>query len=326
MWRAADRVFRSTRWQVQSRSVRTLLGRTMKTAVVSCLLLVSSAGPGLACLCVAPLFREAYDASDAVFAGVVTDAGSETLAGHVPCVEFSFKTIRIWKGADLESVSVQTPRDDGACGFRFALGDTYLVYARLDDDALRTDRCTRTRRLAEATIDLALLPVSASSPSEQAIAVTPLDRLVAERLRSFQCDAFWETARDLFDLIDSHEKLVPQLISIAADSVNYDSNKRRAAVQILGSYGYHSRSAVPVLLDLVCSEDRDLRQTVVYSLRNVFPECAAVVSEYFEPWIRFDPDECARLVDTLRTIGLASLPPDSLLAAGGKTGPMFFIK
>jgi hypothetical protein len=56
-----------------------------------------------------------------------------------------------------EVVTVWTPSDD--CGYDFQKGETYLIYADSDEETARieTTSCTRTKRLTDASDDLAYL-------------------------------------------------------------------------------------------------------------------------------------------------------------------------
>jgi hypothetical protein len=89
-------------------------------------------------------------------------------------------TLRVpkaWKGIDsAEQARVRTRKDSAACGFPFALGEHYLVYAQelspaQDGVALQVLRCGRTRALAEAEADvrelgLGAIPVEVNAPHE----------------------------------------------------------------------------------------------------------------------------------------------------------------
>jgi hypothetical protein len=93
-----------------------------------------------------------------VFSGAVTAIRTEQGQRVV-----TFRVERTWRhdipGRSLpETVTVSTARDDGACGYPFARGGTYLVYAdgeALTSMGLRTSICTRTRPIEEAAEDLA---------------------------------------------------------------------------------------------------------------------------------------------------------------------------
>jgi hypothetical protein len=64
----------------------------------------------------------------------------------------------IWKGVAEKEVVVTTGTDDGNCGYKFAVGKTYLVYANASGKgakkALSTSSCHRTDLLEKAGEDL----------------------------------------------------------------------------------------------------------------------------------------------------------------------------
>lgn len=108
----------------------------------------SCADPGPPC--------RALPRSDAVFVGEVaeiSDAGGEPPRRVRLVVEESFHGGGGKQGATLE---VGTGRGGGDCGYGFEAGERYLVYAERPrgSDALYTGICTRTRRLADAAVDL----------------------------------------------------------------------------------------------------------------------------------------------------------------------------
>ena len=71
----------------------------------------------------------------------------------------------VWKGCgegeplgEGRRTVVWTGLDDGDCGYDFAAGTSYLIYAfATDDGELNTGICSRTRRLDAAAADLAAL-------------------------------------------------------------------------------------------------------------------------------------------------------------------------
>lgn len=140
-----------------------------------------------ACKCAEPEAPSAALASaKAVFQGEVSaiqDSGHELVV--------TLQVPRAWKGiVSAEEVKIRTRRDSAACGFPFAVGENYLVYASAlepaqDGASLQVLRCGRTRPLAEAEDDmrelgLGAIPVSAQAPNE----VLPEDKkTVVERKR-----------------------------------------------------------------------------------------------------------------------------------------------
>jgi hypothetical protein len=68
----------------------------------------------------------------------------------------SFAVNDSWKGVTTTTVTVRT-QFGVDCGYRFAVGGQYLIYARQGRDGLETNVCTRTSELAAASTDLAFL-------------------------------------------------------------------------------------------------------------------------------------------------------------------------
>jgi hypothetical protein len=81
--------------------------------------------------------------------------------------------IQYWKGVMAELVTVFTPDTDGACGYAFQQGETYLIYADnttcpdgLATPCFFTGLCTRNNPLSSATEDLAELGPGTPVPVE----------------------------------------------------------------------------------------------------------------------------------------------------------------
>jgi hypothetical protein len=136
-------------------------------------LLVAAAALGCptraeACKCASPpSVADALRTAGAVFEGRVsklTPLGSNDLV-----VELS--VIRTWKDAATEHILLRTRQDAAACGFPFAPGESFLIYAdAAPSDAslpgLEALRCGRTKPMSEAEADIIELgmgsvPVSA---------------------------------------------------------------------------------------------------------------------------------------------------------------------
>jgi hypothetical protein len=66
-------------------------------------------------------------------------------------IQVKLEVERIWKGIANKEVMVRTSTGD--CGYKFAMGEEYLVYA-YDKDILTTSACTRTKLLAQAIKDI----------------------------------------------------------------------------------------------------------------------------------------------------------------------------
>ena len=129
----------------------------------SCALVVCSILSGQearACTCdpeVPP--RAALQSATAVFLGEATY--QETIykkvsenkgkVSFVAEVLVKFVVEKSWKGAKNKEFIIRTSEE--GCGYKFTLGEKYLVYA-YGKDILATSGCTRTRSLADARDDL----------------------------------------------------------------------------------------------------------------------------------------------------------------------------
>lgn len=141
--------------------------------LLTTLLLVSWSPVARACKCAEPPPPSAALASaQAVFQGEVAsmqESGSDLVV--------TLRVPKAWKGIDsAEEIRVRTRKDSAACGFPFAVGEHYLVYATALEPAqegvgLLVLRCGRTRALAEAGDDLrelglGAIPVEVDAPNE----------------------------------------------------------------------------------------------------------------------------------------------------------------
>ena len=116
--------------------------------------------PAFACSCVesGPPGQE-LATSTAVFAGRVIDI--EAPIGLViygaQAVKVTIQVSEVWKGPVQHILVVTTERSGASCGYEFASGQEYLVYARGVASNLETGLCSRTRPLAAAAEDLTAL-------------------------------------------------------------------------------------------------------------------------------------------------------------------------
>jgi hypothetical protein len=107
---------------------------------------------------------EAYAHEDAVFIGTVTLITDMTWITsldryglvtpnyhHYLYRRASLVVNSAWKGVATSTVTLRT------CGYPFAPGTQYLIYAHHSPYGLETDVCTRTRPVPNATADLAYL-------------------------------------------------------------------------------------------------------------------------------------------------------------------------
>lgn len=107
-----------------------------------------------ACSCQRTSTETAIKESAAVFSGRVIEVerNDETPFGGLKA---TFEVAEIWKGIDEPLVSAVTASNSAACGYPFAKGEEYLIYAYRDrDGTLRVSLCSHTKPLAEAETDL----------------------------------------------------------------------------------------------------------------------------------------------------------------------------
>src|SRR5262245_38785209 len=119
------------------------------------LTLLSFSETAYACICERPpLPCEAYWEVEAVFIGTAKELSwIEFEEKHDDLVikrkqpVFSFSVDRAFRGVSGAKVAVLTGMGDGDCGYRFKIGEQYLVYAYRDQqkkETLSTSICTRT--------------------------------------------------------------------------------------------------------------------------------------------------------------------------------------
>lgn len=118
-----------------------------------------------ACSCMRSTPAEAREGADAIFEGRVSQI--EASEDHV---RVTFAVTQQWKGVDAETLTLRTATNSAACGYAFAEGETYLVYAHAHEGGLETTLCDRTALIADAGEDLAELgsgstPVDVSQPA-----------------------------------------------------------------------------------------------------------------------------------------------------------------
>ncbi len=107
------------------------------------------ATPVFACSCAMATSAEQFDGATAVFVGTVSDI---TTDGRNNLVDFTVSESR--KGLDAAAITVRTGQWSAACGFEFAEGNEYLVYAYEEQGQLATGLCTGTSLLAVAQNDI----------------------------------------------------------------------------------------------------------------------------------------------------------------------------
>jgi hypothetical protein len=110
-----------------------------------------------ACSCMKLTPSEGLTSSYAVFTGEVTEI-EKNKATRFGGLEVTLRVKQMWKGEPAEELKVHTAGSSAACGYSFAKGVTYLVYAFRDDaDPLRVSLCSRTAPVDKAKKDLDFL-------------------------------------------------------------------------------------------------------------------------------------------------------------------------
>jgi hypothetical protein len=85
----------------------------------------------------------------------VGDLFSADLDQNVPSLQVTFDTLKFSKGAEQSQVLLTTGLGGGDCGFDFAIGKKYLVYAYADESGhLSTGICSGTRLLRESQVSV----------------------------------------------------------------------------------------------------------------------------------------------------------------------------
>lgn len=104
--------------------------------------------------------------SDAVFTGIVHEIESRSDDTGFVRNRVKFTAVEFWHGDQSSVVDVLTGRGGGDCGYRFEIGQRYVVYANRTESSggLVTSICHRTRPISEAAEDLAYFASLASAP------------------------------------------------------------------------------------------------------------------------------------------------------------------
>lgn len=111
-----------------------------------------------ACSCMMPGAPAAeLERSSTVFAGKVVSITPVNRGGVAPQLQVRFEVSQSWKGPAAQTIELMTSTDSASCGFSFAQGSEYVVYANDSEGYLGTNLCSRTRALGDAGEDLAAL-------------------------------------------------------------------------------------------------------------------------------------------------------------------------
>lgn len=124
--------------------------------------------PVSACSCMLSTPAEEFADVDAVFAAEVSDIEEDEDNEQLLV---TLTVLHTWKGetyTEEEEIVVLTPNSEAACGYNFEADETYLVYARLQDEALAVNSCSNTALLLDALSQFAIIGTDdAMAPLDQ---------------------------------------------------------------------------------------------------------------------------------------------------------------
>jgi hypothetical protein len=152
--------------------------------------LTAPARPVWACSCIgAPAPNDALNDAHAVFSGSVTGIVNRNgfnllelmrrLSGQLsPATGGDSRRVTLlvadsWKGVTQSPVTVATGSGSADCGYNFAVGRQYLVYAYDNGGVLGTNICLRTAEITLASADLAYLRAQPALPVTAAPSTLP---------------------------------------------------------------------------------------------------------------------------------------------------------
>lgn len=124
----------------------------MKLLIFSLAILLS-ANIATACRCAQPPpTPHAYAGATVVFIGNVVEI-KEVGFGKV----ITLRVIETFKGATAKTLTLNTGSGGGDCGFPFMITQSYLVYAHGTANDLGTNICSRSKSVANASLELSEL-------------------------------------------------------------------------------------------------------------------------------------------------------------------------
>jgi MYXO-CTERM domain-containing protein len=115
-----------------------------------------------ACSCMQQSQRDAFEQAVAVFEGHVLEVKPSAIEPDVGNVTVRLKVVQAWKGTESEEVVLGTPANSAMCGYAFAAGQSYLVYASAAEGKLEVSLCSRTQPSAQAGEDMKALGLGAT--------------------------------------------------------------------------------------------------------------------------------------------------------------------
>lgn len=116
--------------------------------------------PVSACSCaILETPAEAFESATAVFSGTVTaiEGPSGCVISTADPARVTFQIYEVWKGPEQSVIDITTALMSPSCGYEFAVGQSYLVYAYGEEDNLQVSLCSRTNTLSSAGEDIQAL-------------------------------------------------------------------------------------------------------------------------------------------------------------------------
>jgi hypothetical protein len=134
--------------------------------VLSCI--AGSTTPADACPCSqAPKPCEAYWQADVVFTGTVRSLAPERVGDGQSWYDRSVTTFDVLEVVRGEPAATIPLRSGSLCDYNFEIGQSYVVYAKIEGNVLRTTPCNRTGPLSGAGADAACFRELSSVSAEK---------------------------------------------------------------------------------------------------------------------------------------------------------------
>jgi hypothetical protein len=128
------------------------------------LFFLSMSQNALACSCAQPApgmslkdqVRNSREGSTAVFMAEVISV-SEAAMGEFTDRQVKVKITQTYKGNITGEIVIFTGHDSAMCGYEFAAGKSYLIYANGENGKLSVNNCSRTAQAPSAKKDIKIL-------------------------------------------------------------------------------------------------------------------------------------------------------------------------
>ena len=230
-----------------------------------------------ACSCVSiPAPLAALGEAETVFSGTVVarrdvnKPRADGVIGSMDPVEYTIAVLEVWKGELADTVALRTARSSASCGYPFEIGTQYLIYAdtRAGTGCLRTNLCTRTKRLEYADGDIAALISLGVTGAAEDIDGAVLEHFVA-RLYSDSEVVRAAAAEALGTMGLAPDVVVRELSDLYERGTASD---RLAVVRALGWFAMRfggGTEVLPVLLAGLKDESELVRLSALFSLSRL---------------------------------------------------------